>query len=204
MAYSTVAGNTADLWGGGILVEAANLDSTVSSSTFSGNHSYAQGGAMVARVQSLFVFNTTIASNSTDAEYGAGLYFDGTAADIESTIIANNTSAGMASGTDFYLKSGTLSGADNAVMSSNDNPPNFIVLTEDPKLAPLTWTGGPTRSMNLLPGSPAIGMGNNASNRPSDQRGLGFHRTTGPAATVDIGAVQSDTIFASDLDRFFF
>jgi hypothetical protein len=52
----------------------------------------------------------------------------------------------------------------------------------------------------LLPGSPAIGFGNNNGNRTKDQRGAGYPRTTGPSASVDIGAVQFDTIFVSGVD----
>jgi hypothetical protein len=59
--------------------------------------------------------------------------------------------------------------------------------------------------MNLLPGSLAIGIGNNTGNWTYDQRGLGFPRTTGAPAAADIGAVQSsDRIFVSNLDQFFF
>jgi predicted outer membrane repeat protein len=205
IAYSTIAENISSAWGGGIFISIANLDSTLANTTFSGNHSYDRGGAICARINNLHIFNSTIASNSTDYDNSGGIYFNGTTANIESTIIANNTSATMASGTDLFVKSGTLTGADNAVMSSNNNTSGVIVLTEDPKLASLSWTGGPTRTMNLLPDSLAIGIGNNATDRTFDQRGLGFPRTTGPSATVDIGAVQStDTIFISDMDTFFF
>jgi hypothetical protein len=153
----------------------------------------------------LFIYNATIASNSTDAQDSGGVYFKGTTVDMESTIIAGNASSGMASGTDFHLEGGTLTGAHNAIMSSNVSPSGVITLTEDPKLAPLSWTGGPTRTMMLLPGSPAIGIGSNPKNWTTDQRGAGFPRATGPMATVDIGAVQfDDKIFVSDLDRFFF
>jgi hypothetical protein len=204
IGYSTVADNAADDWGGGIFINSANTDSTVTNSTFSGNHSHAAGGAMLASVNNLHVYNSTIASNSTDYDFGAGIYFKGTTANIQSTIIALNTSAAMASGTDFYLKSGTLTGADNAIMSSNDNTPGVIVLTGDPQLTPLAWIGGPTRTMDLRSSSPAIGIGNNTSNRNFDQRGSGFPRATGQPPAVDIGAVQStDRIFVSDLDKFF-
>jgi hypothetical protein len=202
--YSTVADNAAGIWGGGIFIGSENLDSTVMNSTFSGNHSYDRGGAIFASVNGLHVFNSTIASNSTDYDHSGGIYFNGTTTELQSTIIAGNTSVGMASGTDFYLKSGTLTGADNAIMSSNDNTPGVIALTEDPQLAPLAWIGGPTRTMDLRSGSPAIGIGNNTGNRNFDQRGSGFPRTTGQPAAVDIGAVQSsDRIFVSDLDKFF-
>jgi len=43
-----------------------------------------------------------------------------------------------------------------------------------------------------------LGVGNNNAMQPNDQRGDGYPRMTG--ATVDIGAVQFDTIFADDFD----
>ena len=66
----------------------------------------------------------------------------------------------------------------------------------NPLLAPLGNYGGPTQTMALLPGSPAIDAGNNAlavdaNGNPLDydQRGTGFPRIVG--GTVDIGAFEA-------------
>ena len=56
----------------------------------------------------------------------------------------------------------------------------------DPKLGPLADNGGPTLTMALLPGSPAIDAGNSALAPTADQRG--FPRPAGAAA--DIGAYE--------------
>jgi hypothetical protein len=56
----------------------------------------------------------------------------------------------------------------------------------DPKLGPLADNGGPTLSMALLPGSPAINAGDPASAPTTDQRGI--PRPQGPG--VDIGAYE--------------
>ncbi len=56
----------------------------------------------------------------------------------------------------------------------------------DPKLGPLANNGGPTLTMALLPGSPAIDAGNTSLAPASDQRG--FRRPAGLAA--DIGAYE--------------
>jgi len=56
----------------------------------------------------------------------------------------------------------------------------------DPKLGPLADNGGPTLTMALLPGSPAIDAGDTSLAPPTDQRG--FPRPFGPAA--DIGAYE--------------
>ena len=59
----------------------------------------------------------------------------------------------------------------------------------DPLLGPLQDNGGPTQTMALLPGSPAIDAGDNASSPgPNDQRGNGFARIVD--GTTDIGAFE--------------
>src|SRR5262245_23531056 len=55
----------------------------------------------------------------------------------------------------------------------------------DPMLAPLQDNGGPTQTMALLPGSPAIGTGA-LTDSEWDQRGPGFARTVN--GRTDIGA----------------
>jgi hypothetical protein len=56
----------------------------------------------------------------------------------------------------------------------------------DPRLGPLANNGGPTLTMALLPGSPAIDAGSNAGAPATDQRGVA--RPQGSA--VDIGAFE--------------
>src|SRR5262249_25759279 len=66
---------------------------------------------------------------------------------------------------------------------------------KDPLLAPLADNGGPTKTHNLLPGSPAHNGGSNDLAKAADgetplstdQRGTGFDRVRD--GTVDIGAV---------------
>src|SRR5208337_1025368 len=66
----------------------------------------------------------------------------------------------------------------------------------NPGLGPLANNGGPTQTMALLRGSPAINAGSNAlavdANLTTDQRGAGFPRIVG--GTVDIGAYESPFI----------
>ena len=59
----------------------------------------------------------------------------------------------------------------------------------NPLLGSLQNNGGPTQTMALLPGSPAIDAGdNNYAPRPNDQRGDGFPRIVN--GTIDIGAFE--------------
>jgi hypothetical protein len=60
----------------------------------------------------------------------------------------------------------------------------------DPKLGPLADNGGPTLTMGLLPGSPAIDAGNTSLAPATDQRG--FPRPAGLAA--DIGAFEYGSV----------
>lgn len=60
----------------------------------------------------------------------------------------------------------------------------------DPKLGPLADNGGPTLTMALLPGSPAIDAGNTSVAPGTDQRG--FPRPAGLAA--DIGAFEYGSV----------
>jgi hypothetical protein len=60
----------------------------------------------------------------------------------------------------------------------------------DPKLGPLADNGGPTLTMALLPGSPAIDAGNTSLAPATDQRG--FPRPAGLAA--DIGAFEYGSV----------
>src|SRR5262249_51643875 len=67
----------------------------------------------------------------------------------------------------------------------------------EPKLGPLQDNGGPTWTMALLPGSPAIDAGDNSDAPDYDQRSPGFFRIVG--GTIDIGAFEVQTGAASRL-----
>ncbi|HKE48577.1 MAG TPA: choice-of-anchor Q domain-containing protein [Rhodanobacteraceae bacterium] len=169
----------------------------VNDSTISGNHSE-RCAALSEFGDALTIANSTIAFNHVDSGDGAGVYFKGHAlastVTFESSIIADNTSGAASTPADVHIEFGFLEGHDNLVMSLNGPPPPGVVtVTADPRLGPLQWNGGRTRTHALLAGSPAIGTGNATLARPYDQRGVGYPRTTGPA--TDIGALQFDTIF---------
>ncbi len=62
------------------------------------------------------------------------------------------------------------------------------ILNVDPLLGPLADNGGPTMTMALLPGSPAIDAGDNTDAPDFDQRGPGFPRIVN--GTINIGAFE--------------
>src|SRR5207244_11402345 len=59
----------------------------------------------------------------------------------------------------------------------------------NPLLGPLQNNGGPTPTMALLPGSPALDAGNNTNAPAFDQRGTGFPRIVN--GIIDIGDRKS-------------
>jgi hypothetical protein len=197
---SSLAGNSAGK------CAAASLQSpgiSVSNSTISGNSVPAVGdptfgnGGLCVYGTSVNVSNSTIAFNHAD--YGSGGLFAqnvGTLT-LQSSIIAQNGSR------DLQVPFATMvDGANNLVMHADGNiPAGVIVSQSDPMLDPqIRFNGGLTRTHALLPGSPAIGAGNNNAGLWNDQRGRGYPRTTGPGYLTDIGAFQFDSIFFDDFD----
>jgi len=185
-----------DYFGGSTLV--------LTNSTVSNNYSgYLMGG--VASSAPTHISNSTIAfnhagfaQNSAAVKVGIGLFVYSDAATLDSTIISNNTYySGVVKTYDFSLYKATVTGSHNLITKSNVSPPG--TLTSDPNLVDLADNGGPTPTLALPGGSPAIGTGSNPLNLPSDQRGPGFSRVF--SRFVDIGAFQTgDAIFANGLD----
>jgi hypothetical protein len=190
--YSTISGNSA-AGGGGAFADRAYL----TDSTISGNHAdYGPFGGLYARY-SAQVFSSTIAGNTSAGDSAAGLYvrYASTLTTIlHNTIIANNTTGGIES--DVSTGPGlTISGSNNLIMA---HPIEATVpadtISADPKLGPLQDNGGPTRTMALKAGSPAIDKGG-VTGLHADQRGS--KRVIG--SNPDIGAFEldPDVVFAN-------
>ena len=181
---STLAGNAADYQGGGIY----NLEgaATLASSTVSGN----------------------LAGSESNAGVGGGIYSVsayGGQVNVANSVLAGNTVLGAAGsnpdvsgpfGTtdqDLIGVVGDATGFTSAGAAINGNIVGRSAAPVDPLLAPLGDYGGPTQTMALLPGSPAIDAGDNnppstfPSTPSTDQRG--FARTVN--GTIDIGAFES-------------
>ena len=195
---SSIANNSAINGGGGIL----NIDAlTVTNSTVADNTA-AIGGGIDNSGGTLTVTNSTISSNNVFSG-GAGGGLDGTAT-LDNTIVALNTMgsgtttsasdiAGTASSNSAYNLIGT-GGSGGLIGGANGN----MVGVADPGLDPngLQDNGGPTQTISLVAGSPAIAAGSLAlavdpgTGQPltTDQRSTGFPRTVNN--TVDIGAFE--------------
>jgi CSLREA domain-containing protein len=144
---STFSGNSAKRNGGGIF----NADKlTVSNSTFSGNSSVNNGGG-IASVTFLKVSNSTFSGNSTSNDGGV-IHTSGFTATLKNTIVANSTNGKNCGGniTDggYNIDDGT---------SCSFRAANHSLRSTNPKLASsLANNGGPTKTIKLLRGSPAI------------------------------------------------
>jgi hypothetical protein len=148
---------------------------------------------------------------------GGGIYISFAGLTLNNTIVAGNTQ-GSGSGTpsDIVNNSGTVSGSNNLIGDPNSaaglTTGNHNILGNgsggvEPISAIVVGTapannGGPTLTFALADTSLAINAGNNtlavdANNQPltTDQRGGSFSRVA--AGTVDIGAVESATLFSS-------
>jgi hypothetical protein len=116
-------------------------------------------------------------ANGTDGIAAGGLRTVG--GKLLNTLLAANIPANC---------SGTITDVGHNL--SSDGSCNFTNVgslnNTDPKLGPLADNGGPTFTMALLPGSPAINAGDPVGAPPADQRGV--TRPQGPG--VDLGAFE--------------
>src|SRR5262249_9310827 len=124
--------------------------------------------------------NVTVAGNS--ATSGAGVYnHSASALALANTVVADNTrpqvtndEGGASAFHPGYAATRTVQGP-NLVEGGLQGFPD--VLSVDPKLGDLQDNGGPTQTMALFLGSPAINAGDNTlipDGITTDQRGSGF------------------------------
>ena len=175
---TTVSGNYASYDGGGISIEFGS--GTMTNCTVSGN-SAAAGGGMLVDYDIVSMINCTVSSNTASGNAG-GIYnysYAGTTT-LYNTIVAGNGSdiTGTVSGTNNLIGTGGSGGLVNGVGGN-------IVGVANPGLAPLGNYGGPTQTMPLLPGSPAIDAGNNAAiaGTTLDQRAARRGSSTAPSTS---------------------
>lgn len=197
---STLSGNSAGD-GGAIFME-AGTEFNISGSTISGNLAARFGGGIfVSSDNSFKVMRFSTITENTALQDGGGIFLAGSArAGVYSTIVSGNNDDGApnnvaASGSGFLNGDGNLFGSGDFTGGVDD------VFSDTPGLGPLANNGGPTKTHALLPGSPAINGGIVSTNNPLpafDQRGVGFDRLVG--GQVDIGAIELQTLPSADFD----
>jgi predicted outer membrane repeat protein len=173
---STFVGNVAAGRGGAI--DASTVSST--NSTFSANQ--AENGGAIHAATGLTIVSSTFSDNVAS---GAAIALDGGAAAVRSSILADVT------GTECVLGSSKLT--DQGGNFSTDGSCGLTQATSRTgvpiaslALAPLADNGGPTQTVALLTGSPAIHAGVGCPTPATDQRGV----PRPPGAACDSGAFQ--------------
>jgi hypothetical protein len=195
---STISNNNATIDGGGIQ-ESGTV--TLINSTIAANCAIGAGGGFSdSGSATLDTYNVTIAGNT--AAIGGGLAhpdYSGASWELRNTIVADNCALiGPDISNAFAFSSSPISLGKNLVENTNGFPSSNLIASDlrnvDPKLGPLQNNGGPTFTMALRPGSPAIDKGSNANLLPSmttDQRAFIARIINGGMSnTVDIGAYE--------------
>jgi FG-GAP-like repeat len=202
----TVSGNsalgTSTSYSGGGLYIGGNPSFTtamLTNCTVSGNTA-ANGGGLDIRIKpsvgstAATLTNCTVSGNiGTSAQSGsvAGVYVYSGNTMFINTIVAGNTNVAGASD---IGGPGTVSGSNNLIGNGGSGGlasgvDGNLVGVANPGLGPLADNGGPTQTMALLPGSPALRAGTAVSGLTTDQRGQ-------PAdlPSPDIGAYQDGPV----------
>ena len=181
----------------------SNNSTTITNSTITGNSTFAgavsvnYGGALWFNNATHTISNSTIAGNASSGGQGGGIHLYGGTVNLVSTIVSGSTDnpGNVGGGTRdlFGRTSGTVA-TFNVTNSLVQNAGGFVngtninnVFGQNPVLGPLANNGGPTQTMALLAGSPAINTGANPGALAFDQRGTPFVRSNG---LTDIGAFE--------------
>ena len=201
---STIIGNSASL-GGGIQNFFAGQTVTLTDSTVSGNRATNGNGGGVRNFGILNATNSTFSSNSASG-VGGGITYQGVVTLNDVTIVGNSTGINNSGGTltmkNTLLGNNTGGDCTGGIPSADYNLASDTTCTgftqphdrigANPLVAPLGGYGGLTQTHALLPGSPAIDAGDDATCAGAaggvDQRGVA--RTDG-GAHCDIGAFES-------------
>jgi hypothetical protein len=187
---STIASNSASTWGGGIYNQAGTI--TLANATIANNAANAGGGIYTFGFgASISLTNCTIVGNACTGSgtEGGGIYqgIGHPTTSLTNTIVAGNAGG---EGPDI---DGAITSRGHNLIGSNQDAGGFSDTDSvgtaanplDPLLGPLQDNGGPTPTMALLPGSPALDTGDPAQLGTADQRGVTR------AGGVNIGAYQA-------------
>ena len=196
---STISDNSTGDYGYGGGIDNGGALTIINSTIANNTAGYDAGGGGISNAGTLTAVNTTITYNECSYfEFGGGVYdSSGAATTLDNTIVDVNTGyqglpddingapASVAGQND-------LVGVDNTGSLTNGTNGNLVIGATNPGLGLLAYNGGPTQTIALLAGSPAIDAGSNALandySLTTDQRGAGYPRIVN--GVVDIGAYE--------------
>ena len=207
----TISGNSStgiggsDTGGGGLYINNGYVagTTTLTNCTISGNTATGNGGGMHIVWGTTTLTNCTVSGNTAGGP-GGGLYIfyensppNHTTVTFGNTIVAGNTTG--TSGPDVFVSGSVVSQGNNLIGETDGSSgwvgsdlTGTVASPLNPLLAPLGDYGGPTQTMALLPGSPALGAGISGPGIPTtDQRGAPR------GSLVDIGAFQASLVVMS-------
>ena len=174
-------------YGGAIYNYAGTL--SVTNSTFSQNSATTSGGAIYSQGGTVQISNSTFGNSPENIGGGGALSNAGGSVLIQNSIVANTANGGNCAGT--IVSDGYNLSSDSTCNFSGPGDLNG----QNPNLGALQSNGGPTQTMALQTGSPAIDAGNPAGCRDfagnlltTDQRGA--PRPDNGEAGCDIGAFE--------------
>jgi hypothetical protein len=181
ISNSTIANNSAPGGNGGGISNGGGTMS-ISNSTIANNSTSGNGGGIHNQDGSLSISNSTIANNSASSG-GGGIYNSSGTVSSDGSIVANNTGGDC-------VNFGSIQ--DNGYNLDSDSS-CFTAPTSlhtNPQLAALANNGGPTQTMALQSGSPAIDVIPTSTNfcPKTDQRGN--TRPDNGESTCDMGAYE--------------
>lgn len=190
----TLMNNAAQLHGGGIYHQGEQL--TVINSTFFGNKAGVTGGGIAIYRGVATVTNTTFSANY--AKKGGGIFNRGTLA-LRNSIVANSEA------TLDCVSVGAFDPSSTHNLIETHAGCGKPMLTSDPSLAALGHYHGPTPTLPISNGSPAVNMGSNdvavdEKGKPLrwDQRGNGDPRFVG--GFTDLGAFEHQAFPVLEVD----
>ena len=182
---STISGNFSRK-GAGVLADGNQPNSSVIepdvnmiNSTVAGNQAAAEGGGILAdNGATMTLRSSTVAYNMANSDstspnggFGGGIVqHSGAVFNLTSSLLASNTVG--AGGTNPQCD-GTFGGDGGSVIAPGTITCSFISATQanDPLTGTLADNGGPTETVELLAGSPAIGAALDCPPPAGDQRG---------------------------------
>lgn len=181
---STFADNSAGT-GGGIASHPGTV--LISNSTFSGNTATAAGasGGGVATGSPTTVLNSTFSGNAAAQGGGIASTLPNYSLNFSNSIIANSTAGG-----DCFMAGTIGTNLNNLVEDGSCSLNGVNFQTGDPQLGLLADNGGPTQTFALLPGSPAIDAGDNATCAAPPVNGLDQRGQPRSVTQCDIGAFE--------------
>jgi CSLREA domain-containing protein len=169
---STISDNTSTAFGGGLWVGLDSLQ--IENSTIDGNRATRGGGFYSAFDSEVSLNAVTVTRNAATASDGGGfLNASSVPLEVENSLNALNAASGLGDDCTNDPGSEIDSGGHNLLGSNTDcagfdGPGDFV--SSNPKLGTLKNNGGPTQTVALKKGSPAINKaGDSAPNK--DQRG---------------------------------